>query len=313
MRVLVSGGAGFIGSNIADLLLEKGHQVAVLDNLSTGRQHNVAKEITFYQMDLNDNLDPVFENFKPDAVIHQAAHASVSVSVREPAFDATQNVMGSINLLEAMRRHGCNKIVYASSGATYGEPKSLPLVEDQAMEPISPYGVSKYVVEHYMRCYAHEHGFRCVALRYANVYGPRQDPFGEAGVVAIFTNKLLQGERPMIFGDGGCTRDYVYVGDVAAANVMSLEALAKDLQGPYPVVMNVSVNQQTSVNELYDQLCKAGNFELKALYGPPRAGDVRDARLENAIIKATLGWEPKVNLEEGLRRTVDSMRGKQLD
>ncbi len=220
MRVLVTGGAGFIGSNIADLLLQRGHQVAVLDNLSTGRTQNVAKEVTFYNLDLNDDLDPVFQGFRPEAVIHQAAHASVSVSVREPAFDATQNIMGSINLLEAMRRHGVKRIVYASSGATYGEPKSLPLIEDQAMEPISPYGVSKYVVEHYMRCYAHEHGFRCVALRYANVYGPRQDPFGEAGVVAIFTNKLLEGERPTIFGDGSITRDYVYVGDVAEANVM---------------------------------------------------------------------------------------------
>lgn len=310
MRVLVTGGAGFIGSNIADLLLQRGHQVAVLDNLSTGRTQNVAKEATFYNLDLNDDLDPVFQGFKPEAVIHQAAHASVSVSVREPAFDATQNIMGSINLLEAMRRHGVKRIVYASSGATYGEPKSLPLVEDQAMEPISPYGVSKYVVEHYMRCYAHEHGFRCVALRYANVYGPRQDPFGEAGVVAIFTNKLLEGERPTIFGDGSFTRDYVYVGDVAEANVMSLE---KNPDGPYPVVMNVSVNKQTSVNELYDLLCKAGGFNLQAIHGPQRAGDVRDARLENAKIKATLGWEPKVELEQGLRNTVEYMRAHSLE
>mgnify|MGYP001054780153 CR=1 FL=1 len=309
MRVLITGGAGFIGSNIADLCIEKGHQVAILDNLSTGREHNVPKQAVFYNLDLNDDLNSLFTGFKPEAVIHQAAHASVSVSVREPAFDAKQNVMGSINLLEAMKRHDVKRIVYASSGATYGEPKQLPLVEDQAMEPISPYGVSKYVVEHYMRCYAHEFGFRCVALRYANVYGPRQDPFGEAGVVAIFTNKLLNGERPTIFGDGGCTRDYVYVGDVAAANVMSLE---QNPEGPYPVVMNVSTNMKTSVNELYDLMCKAGNFELKALYGPPRAGDVREALLDNSKIKRTLGWEPKMPLEEGLRRTIDSMRGKTL-
>jgi UDP-glucose 4-epimerase len=256
-------------------------------------------------MDLNDDLDPLFSKFRPEAVIHQAAHASVAVSVREPAFDATQNILGSINLLEACRRHDVKRVVYASSGAAYGEPKSLPLVEDQIVEPVSPYGVSKYVIEHYLRCYAHGFGIRSVALRYANVYGPRQDPYGEAGVISIFTDKLLRGERPTIFGDGEQTRDFVYVGDIAAANIAALE---QDPDGPHPAVFNVSVNKQTSVNDLFKTLCRAGGFKIEAIYGDPRPGDVLHARLDNSRLKKALNWSPHVELEDGLRRTVEFFR-----
>ncbi len=305
MRVLLTGGAGFIGSHICDLCIRNGHELAVLDNLSTGNRDYVPNGAEFHEMDLNDDLEPLFSEFKPEAVIHQAAHASVAVSVREPAFAARQNVLGSINLLEACRRHGVRRVVYASSGAAYGEPKSLPLVEDQIVEPVSPYGVSKYVIEHYLRCYAHSFGIRSVALRYANVYGPRQDPYGEAGVISIFTDLMLNGKQPTIYGDGEQTRDFVYVGDIAAANIAALE---QDPDGPHPAVFNVSVNKQTSVNDLFQTLCRSGGFEIEAIYGDPRPGDVLHARLDNSRLCETLDWAPQVELEDGLRRTVEFFR-----
>ena len=302
LRILVTGGAGFIGSHVAERLLAAGHEVAVLDNLSSGKRNQVPAEAAFFELDLTTDIAPAFERFRPEAIAHLAAQVSVSVSIRNPALDARVNILGSIQLLEAAREHGVRKFLYASSAAVYGPLDTLPLDEEMRCRPISCYGASKYAFEHYLRTAASEWGLEWAALRYANVFGPRQDPDGEAGVVAIFARQVLEGRMPTIFGDGELTRDYVYVDDVAAANVSALQA---DLQDHPDPVFNVSTGTETTTNRIYELIRSAARSSIEAVYGPDRAGDVRHSVLDSTRFRDLTGWKPRVSLEDGIRRTVD--------
>ncbi|GAC1334393.1 MAG: SDR family oxidoreductase [Candidatus Dormibacteria bacterium] len=303
MKVLVTGGAGFIGSNLADRLVADGHQVVVVDDLSSGKRQQVPAEANFYQMDIESRwLDRVIERERPEAVCHLAAQMSVSRSVREPLFDARVNVVASLGLLAACQAHGVKRLVFSSTGgAIYGEADIIPTPEDYPAAPVSPYGASKLSFEHYLHVYRAIHGFSSVALRFANVYGPRQDPHGEAGVVAIFSRALLAGEVPTIHGAGDETRDYVYVGDVVAAIAA---AVRSDLSGAY----NVGTSIETDVNALYALIAEAAGSGIKAEHGPDRAGNQRRSCVANGKIKADLGWEPRVALAEGIPLTVDYFR-----
>ena len=301
-RCLVTGGAGFIGSHVVDLLLAQGHAVCVLDNMSTGKRRHVPSTVPLYELDINDDLAFLFERERPEYVFHHAAQVSVSASVKEPEKDVRDNLLGMVHLLEACRRHGVKRVIYASSGASYGEPISLPLREEGRTCPLSPYGISKWMGESYLYYYRHQYGLEYVALRYANVFGPRQDPHGEAGVVAIFTKKLLSGEAATIFGDGEQTRDFVFVKDVARANEMAMNT---DLTpGLFPV-FNVSTQTQVTVNALYAILRRQCASSLDPQYGPKRGGDVYHASLANEKIRTGMGWKPQVSLEAGIRETVE--------
>lgn len=300
-RVLVTGGAGFIGSHLVDALVARGYRVAVVDNLSTGRRENVPSGVDFHAVDVGDalHLNEVFEEFRPQVVFHLAAQTSVRRSTGDPAGDAATNVVGSINVLEASVRTGVEKVVYASSGgAIYGEPDGLPVREDHPVRPLSPYGLSKYVGELYLRLYRDNHGLRYSILRYPNVYGPRQDPYGEAGVVAIFSRVLLAGDRPVIFGDGRQTRDYVYVADVVEASLLCLE---RGDGGVY----NLGWGREVSVLELLASLQRVLGTRVEPRYDPPRPGEVRRICLEASRAQEELGWRPATPLAEGLRLTAD--------
>lgn len=313
MRVLVTGGAGFIGSHIVDALLASGHEAFALDDLSSGSPANLPAGVKLFQADVRDQaaVDRIFAEVRPDAVSHQAAQMSVSRSVREPRFDADVNVMGLINTLEAALRSGAKRFVFASSGGVlYGDVTS-PAPEETPANPISPYGIAKWVGERYLQFYTREHGFRCTALRYANVYGPRQNPHGEAGVVAIFCTKMLQGEAGTVNGDGKYVRDYVYVTDVAEANRL---ALLSDGAAEFQA-FNVGTGAPTDVNQLASRLGSACQSELKRRgsttavpksgHGPARAGDLRSNLVSFAHIQKSLGWSPKVDLDRGVPQTVD--------
>ena len=304
MKFLVTGGAGFIGSNIVDRLISEGNQVVVVDDLSTGKESNLNTEARFYKMDIrNPELASIFETEKPSYVCHHAAQVSVVRSTREPILDARLNIEGSLNVIELSRKHGVKKIIYASTGgALYGEPEYLPADENHPINPLTPYGASKHAVEHYLYLYGVNYGLDYTILRYANVYGPRQDPHGEAGVVAIFTQKMMDGDRPIIFGDGTATRDYVYVGDVVEANIL---ALNKGSKGFY----NVASNKETTVNEIFHFLKAESYFQLAPLHEAKRVGEVQRIFLTNDKAKEELGWYPTVELEEGIKRTVEYYRG----
>jgi UDP-glucose 4-epimerase len=300
MKILVTGGAGFIGSNVVDAFVKDGHEVTVLDNLSTGKEENINPEVKFYNVDLLDieSLELVFREFKPDVVNHHAAQIDVRKSVEDPAFDAETNIIGSINLFELSINYGVRRVIFASTGgALYGEPKALPAKENTPIEPLSPYGVAKYCAENYLNYFKRLYGIERVILRYANVYGPRQDPLGEAGVVAIFTGKILKGEKPVIFGDGNQTRDYVFVEDVVKANVLALEGK----EGIY----NIGTGIETSVNELIDIFSKVLGCEIKPEYAPPRIGEVHRISLDADMAKRELGFVPKYSLPEGVRKTIE--------
>ena len=304
MRILVTGGAGFIGSHIVDAYVDAGHEVAVLDNLSTGLKENLNDKAKFYEMDLRDpGLAEVLDRERPEVVNHHAAQMSVKVSTEDPLFDADVNIIGTLSLLECCRKAGVKKMVYSSSGGTvYGEPTKLPLDEEHGLVPISPYGVSKLAGEYYFGSYVSSWGMECVILRYANVYGPRQRPHGEAGVVAIFCIELLAGRAPFIHWDGEQQKDYVYVEDCVRAN---LAALAPGASG----VFNIGAGVGTSVNELYRRISEYLNVShIKSKQGPMRTGDVREIYLDTSKARDGLGWETSVTLEEGLRRTADFFR-----
>ena len=298
MKIVVTGGAGFIGSHVVDAYIAAGHQVLALDNLRTGRRGNLHPKARMVEMDISDPaLLDLFREEGPDVVNHHAANPSVSLSVREAAFDATQNVLGTIHVLEAARRTGVRKFIYISSGgAMYGNPEYLPMDESHPANPISPYALSKHTGERYVQIYAAEHDLRWVSLRYANVYGPRQDPFGEAGVISIFCQNLLDGVAPEIQWDGEQTRDFVYVGDCARANTLALQA--GDGQA-----YNVGTGVGTSINALFDTLIEVSGQDLKPRRGPRRPGDVRHSFLDCAKIESDLGWQARVSLREGLERT----------
>lgn len=304
MKILVTGGAGFIGSHIVDGYVEAGHEVYVVDDLSTGSKENLNPNAGFYEMDIrNPELLEIMREKKPEVVNHHAAQMSVKISMEDPLFDADVNIRGTLSILECCREAGVKKIIFSSSGGTvYGEPTRLPLDESHPVGPISPYGASKLAGEYYFKVYASIWDIRTIVFRYANVYGPRQQPHGEAGVVAIFCLELLAGRVPMIHWDGEQEKDYIYVGDCVRANVA---ALAAESSGVY----NIGSGVGTSVNKLFRHISTMMDAShVRPQKGPRRPGDVRRIFLDTTEAKRGLGWEPSVTLEEGLRRTADYFR-----
>ena len=299
MKILLTGGAGFIGSNIADTLIENGHQVAIVDNLVTGHVENLNPDAVFYEMDINNlEIDNIFSVEKPDIVIHHAAQVSVQKSIGAPIFDAKSNIMATINILDNCVKHKVKKIIYASSAALYGVPQYLPIDERHKIDPISFYGISKYVPEKYIKVYSDLYGLKYTIFRYSNVYGIRQSIEGEGGVISIFTGKLINGDAPMIFGDGENTRDYINVFDIANANHRALTKGDNE-------IFNISTNTRVSLNELYSVMKGIANYKGNAIYAPERKGDIMHSSLDNTKAKNVLGWEPVVTLEKGLRNTIN--------
>ncbi len=297
MKILITGGAGFIASHIQDAYLALGHEVAVADSLATGKRENLNPQSKFYQLDIcNPEIERVFEDFKPEVVSHHAAQVDVRKSVQDPSYDAQVNIVGFINLLKSAQKIGCKKIIFASTGgAIYGEQDYFPADEAHPLRPASPYGLSKMVGEEYLRLYQRLYDISYVALRYANVYGPRQNAHGEAGVVAIFSEKMIKNEVPTINGNGDQTRDYVYVSDVIQANVF---ALNDNVGGTF----NIGTSVETTVNQLFSQLREnSGKPEVK--HGPAKAGEQKRSVISHQKALRELNWSPKVGLVEGVNRT----------
>ena len=300
MRAIVTGGAGFIGSHVVEALLARGDDVTVLDDLSSGRRENVPEGARLVVADIREGLEAAFGEARPEVCFHLAAQVDVRVSVERPAHDAGVNVLGTIAVLEAARRHGTQVVFSSTGGAIYGECDG-PAAEDAQRRPLAPYGVSKLAGEEYLAAYNRLYESGHVSLRYGNVYGPRQDPHGEAGVVAIFLGRLAAGEAPRIFGDGRQTRDYIYAGDVAAA---TLAAAGRD-----GGVFNVGTGIETSVLELYDGCRRVAGSSLEAEQAPARLGELQRSVLDVALAERELGWRAEVPLEEGLRRTWEWFAG----
>ncbi len=298
MRAIVTGGAGFIGSHVVEALLARGDEVIALDDLSNGKRENVPEGARLVVADIREPLDKDFDDVRPDVCFHLGAQVDVRVSVDRPAHDADVNVRGTIRVLEAARRHDTQVVFSSTGGAIYGECDG-PAAEDAERRPLAPYGVSKLAGEEYLAAYNRLYGTRHVSLRFGNVYGPRQDPHGEAGVVAIFVGKLKAGEPPKIFGDGRQTRDYVYAGDVARA---TLAAAGQD-----GGVFNVGTGEETSVLDLYELCRRVAGSELEAEPAPPRLGELQRSVLDVSLAQRELGWQAEVSLEEGLRRTWESV------
>ncbi len=309
---LVTGGAGFIGSHLSDRLLAEGHRVIAVDDLTTGRIANLGeargygKEFTFFNMDARaDGLMPLFERHRPEVVMHLAAQAGVRPSIEDPVHDASVNIMGTLNVLECCVKTGVRKVVYAASGGTiYGEPKKIPVKETAAggSHPLSPYGVSKKTAVDYLAFYERYRGIEYTALALANVYGPRQDPLGEAGVVAIFSSKMIAGETPTIFGDGNQTRDYIFIDDVVHAFSLAAE------KGNGRLV-NIGTGLESSVNALYRMLADITAFSGQPASGPTPPGELRRCALDNKLAAEVLGWKPWTHLEDGLGETVAYLKG----
>jgi UDP-glucose 4-epimerase len=311
VKAVVTGGAGFIGSNLVDALVERGDEVVVVDNLSTGKRENLeraqANGARLVEADIRDAqaLADLFEEVRPDVVFHFAAQIDVRRSVEDTPLDATINVIGTINVLEAAKRVGARVVNSSTGGAIYGEARVIPAGEDHPAEPEAPYGQSKFAAEGYLELYRRLHGLSTISLRYGNVYGPRQDPLGEAGVVAIFCGKLLDRQKPTVFGDGTQTRDYVYVGDVVAAN---LAAAGSDANGAF----NIGTGRETSVLDIVEALRKLGDGEFEPEMAPPRPGEVQHIALDFTRAREALGYEPKVEMDEGLALTLDAVRASGL-
>ena len=303
MKIVVTGGAGFIGSNIADACLARGHEVHVLDDLSTGQAANVNAKATLHSVDIADKQAArLIEQIRPDVLCHHAAQMDVRHSVADPTFDARVNILGLINLLEASKNAGARKVIFASSGgAVYGEQETFPASEDHVTRPASPYGVSKRAGELYLSYYHQAYGLPYIALRYANVYGPRQSTRGEAGVVAIFLSMLLEGRNPVINGDGRQTRDYVYVGDVVAANVAALES-------PFVGEINIGTGIETDVVTIFQHAREALGSAIDARHGPAKPGEQRRSCIDASRAAKVLGWRPQTPLAQGLQRTAEYYR-----
>ena len=309
-KVLVTGGAGFIGSHVADALVAEGCEVHVLDDLSGGVRENVPAAATFHEMDVRSgDVAGLFERERFAALCHLAAQMDVRRSVADPAFDASVNVLGLLNLMEAGRRSGLERVAFSSTGgAIYGEPDpdvngGGPQPETHPTRPLSPYGITKLVSEHYLRFYERTYGVTYAALRFGNVYGPRQNPHGEAGVVAIFAQRLLRGEPTRVNGEGRQTRDYVYVGDVVRAFVAALGSRASG-------VFNVGTGVETDVNALFDHINRHTGAGVERVHGPAAPGEQMRSVLDTALIRETLGWSPEVDVATGLERTVDWFKGR---
>ncbi|RLL86914.1 UDP-glucose 4-epimerase [Mesotoga sp. H07pep.5.4] len=302
---LVTGGAGFIGSHIVDHLISSGKVPVVVDNLSSGKIENLDPRALFYEQDITDQemMERVFMLHKPTVLFHLAAQISVSRSVREPEEDAMVNIIGSLRLLKIAAKYGVKKVIFSSTGgAIYGDDvKRIPTDEEELPKPLSPYGIAKYATENYLRFFSSEFGIKYTALRYANVYGPRQDPYGEAGVIAIFSEKMLRNQEVVIFGDGECVRDYVYVGDVARANLLAIEKCEN-------TVINIGTGIGTSVNELFDIMKPIAGYSREAVHKEPRPGDVKKSILNIERSRSLLGWEPSTQLERGLKETIEYFR-----
>ena len=305
MRALVTGGAGFIGSHLVDALLQSGHEVTVVDNLSRGRRESVDSRADLVELDITDDaLVDLVGRAAPEVVFHHAAQIDVRMSVTDPVADADANVVGTVNVLHGCAEHGVRRLVFASSGgAIYGDTEVIPTPEEHEPQPQSPYGTAKLCAEAYGFMYERMRGLEFVALRYANVYGPRQDPHGEAGVVAIFTERLLRGEPPTINGDGQQTRDYVFVADVVAANLQAASA------SPGGAV-NIATGVETDVNTLYEHLRTILDVDIDAVHGPAKPGEQQRSCLAIERAASELGWSPRVALADGLRLTADFFRGR---
>jgi UDP-glucose 4-epimerase len=309
LKILVTGGAGFIASHIVDAYVALGHEVVILDNLSTGRRQNINPGARFVEGDIRDGetVKRLFSEESFEVVNHHAAQMDVRRSVADPSYDASVNIMGALSLFEECLRHGVGKIIFASSGgAIYGEQEYFPADERHPTRPISPYGITKLTTEHYLFYYKAVHGLDSVCLRYANIYGPRQNPEGEAGVVAIFASRLLAGLQPVINGDGRQTRDYVYVGDVVRANVLALGFAGTD-------AFNVGTGLESDVNRLYHVLKRATGSSFDEKHGEAKMGEQMRSVLTHEKITRVLGWRPEVSLEEGLDRTVKHFKSRLSD
>jgi UDP-glucose 4-epimerase len=306
MRIVVTGGAGFIGSHIVDQCLEAGHEVAIADNLWSeggGKKGNLNPKARFYHLDITDEagVDRLFDEVKPEVVYHEAAQHSVSISTRHPKLDAQVNILGLLNVLTNCTRVGTRKFIFASSGATYGTPVRLPIDEEVPQHPESPYGITKMVTEYYLRYWQQAFGLTYTALRYGNVYGPRQDPNGEAGVIAIFAQRFLKHEPIRIDWDGEQQKDYVFVGDVARANLLALDRGDND-------VFCIGTGRGTSVNEIYHALAEIVGNTPEIVRAPKRPGDIHLAYFDCSKAARGLGWQPQVSLEEGMKATVNFFR-----
>jgi UDP-glucose 4-epimerase len=303
MRVMVTGGAGFIASHVVDALIAAGHDVSIVDNLSTGRRQNINPRARFYEVDIRGaELAEVFAAEQPEVINHHAAQMDVRRSVADPIYDADVNILGSLNLLELARRHGARKMVYISSGgAAYGEPVYLPCDEAHPVDPLCPYGATKHTVEHYLFMYRQNYGLDYTVLRYPNVYGPRQDPRGEAGVVAIFAGQMLLDQQVTINGSGEQERDFVYVGDCVRANLIALLAGSGE-------ICNLGWGIGTSVNDIFVQVKDITGYGLEPAYGPAKLGETFKIYLDASKARRVLGWEPRVTLREGLEQTVAYFR-----
>lgn len=305
MNILVTGGAGFIGSHVVDAYISDGHDVVVIDDLSSGVKENVNPNAEFHQLDIRSaDVEKVFRRHKIDVVNHHAAQMDVRRSVSDPKFDASVNVLGGLNIFEAARQNGVKKIIFSSTGgAIYGEQDYFPADEEHPVRPLSPYGITKLVTEKYLFYYKEVHGIEHVVLRYANIYGPRQNPHGEAGVVAIFAKKMLQGESPVINGDGKQTRDYTFVGDVVKASLLALNY-------PGSNIFNIGTGIETDVNELFRILRGWLGPNCAENHGPAKQGEQRRSVISYKKIERELGWKPLVELSEGLRLTAEYFKKK---
>lgn len=306
MNILVTGGAGFIGSHVADACISSGHSIFIIDDLSMGKREYLNSNAKFLKMDIRDEkVQEVFQKEKFDVLIHHAAQMDVRKSVEDPLFDASINILGTLNLLENCQSSGVRKFIFASTGgAIYGEQDYFPADETHPVRPCSPYGVSKLSIEKYLNYYHVVYGLNYICLRYANVYGPRQNPHGEAGVVAIFTSKMLAGEQPVINGDGKQTRDYVYVEDVVKAN---LSALSYNDSG----IFNIGTGIETDVNQLFNMLKEYSHSKSREIHGPPKKGEQQRSVLDYSMAKNALSWRPSIGLSEGLRKTVEYFKNHQ--
>ena len=299
MKAFVTGGAGFIASHIVDRLILKGHDVAIIDNLSNGKKENINKKIKFYQRDINDNLDEIFQNERPEIVIHTAAQVMLRKSIEDPIFDAKQNIMGTINILEACRKFGVKKIIYTSTGgARVGEPEYLPVDENHPLNPISPYGISKHTAEHYIFMYNKLYGLDYLIFCFGNVYGPRDD-VKSGRVCMIFFDKLMKNEQPSIYGDGEQTRDFIYVLDIA--NFIT-ESLYKN---PTHKLFHLAYGEQISVNRIFDIIKNLIGTNVNPKYVSAIKGEVRDILLDTKLVKKELGWKPEHDIASGLKETYD--------
>jgi len=303
MKILVTGGAGFIGSHIVDAYIKAGHDVVIIDDLSTGRIQNVNKNAELVCANVQDvEVEEVFQRHSFDAVNHQAAQMDVRRSVEDPIFDAKNNVIGLINVLQNCVKYRVKKVIFASSGgAIYGEQNQFPADEEHRLQPYSPYGITKLIGEKYLFFYALNYGIKYTALRYANVFGPRQNPHGEAGVVAIFTKMLLKNQQPIINGTGEKTTDFVYVKDVVRANLLALEYEENN-------IFNVGTARETNINELYNSLCKAVGNNLEAKHGPAKEGEQFRSVISYKKIEKELGWKPTYTVDKGLEETIEFFR-----